>query len=303
MIRFRFREDEKRYYTLLSEVYRLLASQLPPDQVSVAVRNLGKLQDLLMLEGVRQGVAAAAISNTSKERDGTSLEHLMAFQLHAHVYGSQDTPLHDVEREWLDKLGVPEALHGSPWLDPKPMRFAPDTEQAFLHELQQQGVRPVRFTRGESPRPFDDLDPEDVDLDAIERLLGEEESGETQEQPQLLDRIRDVLQGMASTGVRPRDWQDLVLRLHLQMHVDAAIIDIQLGTQMGRTVLAQAGFFDLQPGPFGTNLVAIDEAVKTPWKATEAPVDVVDALLASAMKGAVELPLSTAPEEGTDGEG
>lgn len=258
MIRFRFREDERRYYALVSEVYRLLGTHLPPDQVSVAMRNLGKLQDLLMLEGVRQGVAAAAISNVSKELELGDLERLKAFQLHAHIYGSQDTPLRAIEEEWLEKFGVPEGQDG-PWLDPTPMRFAPDTERAFAQEL----AKPQMMTGAELLRQMRDqgVGIEDADIEDIERLLDEE--ADAQERPDLLDRVRDVLQEMASAGLQPRDWSDLILRLHVQMQVDAVVLDMQLGTPMGQTVLAQAGFVGLQPGPFGMNPSAIEAAAAT----------------------------------------
>jgi len=139
-----------------------------------------------------------------------------------------------------------------------------------------------------SPPPDGDDDPfyngEDADIEDIERLLDESVDGETQEQPQFLDRVRDALQQMASSGLQPRDWEDLILRLHVQLQVDAGLLDIQLGTAMGRAVLAQTGFIHVQPGPFGTNLGQIEEAAAT-WSATP-----------------IELPPTAAPEEGADGE-
>ena len=272
MIRFRFREDEKRYVDLMAEVYRLVAANLPPEQVSTALRNLGKMQDLLMLEGVRQGVAAAAISNLGKSADQQDLEHMKAFQLHAHVYGSQDTPLRDIEEEWLEKLGAEHHGQGA-WLDPKPMRFAPDTEQAFMRQQKAAASSPsTGLPSHPVAEPWADMDisvedeaEADVSLDEIDELL-EESDGKAQQQPQLLDRIRETLQDWAKTGLKPRDWEDLIMRLHLLLHVDAGFIDLQLGTDMGRAVLAQAGFHDIQPGPFGTNLQKI---VSPPVEAQE----------------------------------
>jgi hypothetical protein len=253
VIRFRFRDDEQRYGQLISEVYRSVAVHLPPEASQAVLRNLGKLQDLLWLEGIRQGVAAAAISNISKDAGEGNLEHLKAFQLHAHVYGSQDTPLRSIEEEWFQTLEASEPTQGSAWLDPTPMRFAPDTEQAFVAAQQAPATVPDRRERAEArldrpPWPDDDFD-------AI--LDGEEDA---QERPALLDRVRDALTGLAADGVKPRDWQDLILRLHMLLHVDAGFLDLQLGTPMGQTVLAQAGFFNLQPGAFGTDLGAIKQA-------------------------------------------
>lgn len=307
MIRFRFREDEKRYVSLLSEVYRLVAATVPPAEVSVVMRNLGKLQDMLMLEGVRQGVAAAAISNIAKSQRQGDKEELKAFQLHAHVYGSQDTPLRDIEMEWLHKLQA-EALADSPWLDDKPMRFAPETERQFRGELRREtGPKSWASWSPEDiadevapwpdPKPTpDDSDlldelgvdnADDVDLDDVIQAI--EGTDDAQERPQLLDRIRDVLMDMGKSGLRPRDWQSLILRLHLALHVDAGAIDMQLGTQMGQTVLAQAGFHDVRPGPFGLNLQEVyeqaeqadqvirlegqTEAVEVPIPSAVAPTD------------------------------
>jgi hypothetical protein len=44
---------------------------------------------------------------------------------------------------------------------------------------------------------------------------------------------------------------------------------LQLGTAMGRTVLDQAGFFDLRPGAFGTDL----HEIETMARLREAPED------------------------------
>lgn len=269
MIRFRFKEDEQRYYRLLAEVYRIVAASAPPDQVSVAMRNLGKLQDVLMLEGVRQGVAAAAISNISKEVDGTDLETKKAFQLHAQIYGSQNTPLRDVEVEWLHSFG---ATHRSddPWLDPQPMRFAPDTEQSYLAE-QAQGRTPVLDGTPREAMRDASLEASDADFD-FEALLGDDDH-DAQERPELLDRIRDALLDINERGSHPRSWEDLIMRLHMALHVDAGFIDLQLGTPMGQTVLAQAGFAGIQPGPYGTDLSAVEQlaAEVTPQEAAPSP--------------------------------
>lgn len=254
MIRFRCREDERRFLALISEIYRLVGANMPPEHARVVMRNLGKVQDLLLLEGVRQGVAAAAISNASIDDEGRSMSDLRAFQLHARVYGAHDTPLGDVEHEWVDRLGMPDEISSNPWLDQNPMEFAPDTEQAALAEEASRRAKaeweewePKRIDVGPNELPG-----EPFDMDAF--LASNEES---QESPEMLDRIRDCLLDMGKQGVRPRDWQDMVLRLHMQLHIDAGAIDMQLGTAMGRNVLAQTGFHDMSPGPFGTNLSEI----------------------------------------------
>jgi hypothetical protein len=279
MIRFRCREDERRHTDLVSEIYRLVAIGLPPDQVSVVLRNLGKLQELLMLEGIRQGVACAglavALTAAEEEReqpaDGrpvggggeffeltAEMWRLAPFQLHAYLYGSADTPLCSVEDDWGRHPLQPDIADVA-WLDPSPMEFAPETERASQFAArtpfrEKTTTEKMMQTLGQA------AEHEDASIEEIEALL-EEGPGEEQEQPQILDTIRDALMGLVKDGVRPRDWQDLILRLHLLLQIDAGFIDLQLGTEMGRVVLAQAGFYDLQPGPFGTSLEEVRQSV------------------------------------------
>lgn len=263
MIRFRFTEDEKRYLALLSEVYRIAASSLNHQQMSVVMRNLGKIQDILLLEGVRQGTAAAAISemkfHTDHDSEGTY--EMMPFQLHAAIYGANDTPLYEVEREWLEHLPIDEDS-GIGWLDPEPMQFAPDTEKAALQAARK--ATPTEETPVQrSKTAWDNWDDDDVkkevgdnDLD-IDAILAENEDDDTFESPQSLDRIRDVLMTMAKSKSRPGSWQEMVLAVHRATHIDAGFIDMQLGTAMGRNVLAQAGMADLHPGPMGLNMTEL----------------------------------------------
>lgn len=240
MIRFRFTEDEQRFLSLMSEVYRTVAPRLSPSEMKVVLRNLGKMQDLLQLEGVRQGVAACAAST---EIEGLrDARDMTPFQLHAAVYGSHDTPLREVELMHLQETV------DDPWLDPHPMQFAPDTEAAFYASIQEASPPTsehvaVDLTNELSDEPFD-----------IDKYLMENEQG-AQEEPQMIERMRDALQQMPEP---PRSWEDLILKLHLAMHVDAGYLDLQLGTQMGRTMLTQVGLH-LTPNPYGTDLSAIRE--------------------------------------------
>lgn len=132
MIRFRHEEDERRYLKLRSEVYRLLATHVPAPLVSSVLRNIAKLDQLIHLEGVRQGLAVAEISELSEDMQKSGVRHLKAFQAHAVIYGSTDTPLTSVENEWLEKLNVPPATR--PWLDELPMRYAPQTLEEWENE-------------------------------------------------------------------------------------------------------------------------------------------------------------------------
>lgn len=258
MIRFRHTEDERRYRLLLSQLYQTLVSHTPADQLPGAIHTVAKLEQLLMLEGVRQGVAAAAVSNASKDTEGHNLEHLKAFQLHAHVYGSQDTPLRAVEEEWLAKLGCGHLLD-SAWFDPHPMRFAPAVNVPVsqnatpsnreLAHVVGDGSSDDLFADENGPAVRDD----DVDIEEIQQLLAEP----VQTQPALLDRIREQLLQLASQGYRPGSWDEMIMRLHLLLQVDAGVIDIMLGSPPGRTILDQTGCGDLRPGALGLNLQSL----------------------------------------------
>jgi hypothetical protein len=259
MIRFRQKEDERRYLLLRSEVYRRVAG-LPPGLVSEVMRNFGKLEQLLQLEGIRQGLAVAELSAMGEDANAhfaqseeTGVRHLKAFQAHAEIYGSSDTPLVDVEQEWLQRWKVDG---DSAWLDPAPMRYAPATLAEWESE------EDTEFSAGQATTlpapPSEPAGWEDGASAPVDSLFGESLFGETtesgaegtsdsQERPDMLDQVREHIRGKRKQGWEPKSWEQLILDLHLAMHVDAAFLDIQLSTQMGATVLAQAGIH-LNPG-------------------------------------------------------
>jgi hypothetical protein len=77
---------------------------------------------------------------------------------------------------------------------------------------------------------------------------GEYEPDEVQpESPDFLDLARDAIQTLKRGGWDPKTWQDLVLGLHRQMHVDAGFLDLQLTTHVGRAVLDQCDLAGLAP--------------------------------------------------------
>jgi hypothetical protein len=253
-VRFRFTEDERRYMLLLAENYRLMAQHLPAQVVSHMMRNFGKLEQIAWLEGVRQGVACAAVSNVSRMNGQEGLEHLKAFQLHAHVYGSCDTPLRDAEVEWMGKM-MTDAEHGAgAWLDSKPMRFAPTTLEEWA-----QGMQPAQPAAPGPAPTFVTQDP----LAEASSLLGAYDEGRAiplewpndasgnpapGEMPAMLDGLRDQLQQLVASGEQIASWQDMIMKLHVATGTDAAFLDLQLSSEMGRAVLDQAGLINLHPG-------------------------------------------------------
>lgn len=255
MIRFRSREDERRYFALLTQVSQTMATHVPPDQLSQALRSFAKLQDMLLLEGVRQGVAAAAISNVGKTADGHDLEGHKAFQLHAHVYGSQDTPLRAVELEWLTKLGAIDAADTA-WLDPNPMRFAPEPEErSVLPTESQTTVASIR----EYARKVEAIDEDaDASIEEIETLLDAEP---VQAEPELLDRVRDALLQLSANGYRAGNWPEMIMRLHLMLQMDAGYIDLMLGSAQGHAVLEQTGYAHVSPNALGFNLQSLQDEI------------------------------------------
>jgi len=266
MIRFRFTEDERRYLLLLSEAYRLIAQHLPVAAAARVMRNLGKLEQMASLEGVRQGLAIAELSLLNEEGGRQTVRGLKAFQAHAVIYGSTDTPLREAELEWLDKLGAPEDTSDQAWLDHAPMRFAPQT----LAEWKEEQSTPPHFSR------LEDLDPDLLPSEmrrlpdpnaghgAVDGFGGSDfddfpgptpdDAGDRQERPAMLDQLRDVI---AAIKPKPATWTDLILQVHRVTGIDAGFLDLQLSTDMGRTVLAQCGV-QVDPG-MGINLQEISD--------------------------------------------
>jgi hypothetical protein len=135
VIRFRFQEDERRFIKLHAEMFEKIARAGLGEAVgSETLRNVGKIEQMAYMEGIRQGLAMAAIATEMFQREMTAIPEphaQKAFQLHALIYGSSDTPLRAVEKEWLAKIEIDDDHLAKSWLDDKPMRFAPAT----LHEL------------------------------------------------------------------------------------------------------------------------------------------------------------------------
>jgi len=133
MIRFRFTEDERRFVRLHAEMFEKLARAGLSEVVgSDTLRNVSKIEQMAFLEGIRQGLAMAGLASASIEAEAGAIPEPLAqkaFQLHALIYGSSDTPLRAVEKEWLSKLDLDADHLAKSWLDDKPMRFAPATLQ------------------------------------------------------------------------------------------------------------------------------------------------------------------------------
>jgi hypothetical protein len=282
VIRFRFQEDERRFVKLHAEMFKKLADAGLNDVVgSETLRNVGKIEQMAYMEGVRQGLAMAAIATEMIQREIAAIPEpyaQKAFQLHAMIYGSSDTPLRNVEKEWLDKIDLDKEHLAKSWLDDKPMRFAPAT----LQELD--GTEPpitpmvsVKAAHKPTPvaKPFDPatspgmtdlmIAPESIE-EALEQLpppeamhgadmmpwepsqKDEYEPDEPQpESPDFLDLARDSIQTLKRGGWDPKTWQELILGLHRHMRVDAGFLDLQLTTHVGRTVLDQCGLMGLAP--------------------------------------------------------
>jgi hypothetical protein len=267
MIRFRFREDETRFVKLHAEMFEKLARAGLSDVVgSETLRNVGKIEQMAFMEGVRQGLAMAAIVAEMVQREIAAIpepQAQKAFQLHSMIYGSSDTPLRAVEKEWLDKLDLDEEHLAKSWLDDKPMRFAPAT----LRELD--GTEPpiapmmsIKAATKPTPVMSPEMTPESdesppprmEDLKAaVDVALAEmppdadDEADPQPESPAFLDVVRDNILDMKRGGWDPKTWQDLVLGLHRRMHADAGFLDLQLTTHVGRAVLDQCGLAGLAP--------------------------------------------------------
>lgn len=241
MIRFRFREDENRYYALLAEL------QEHP------LRTSAKVSEMLMLEGMRQGIALLAIATLIRDHGGPDFTSLKAYQLSAMIYGSADTPLRIVEKECLEKHGIEPTEGERDLLDNSSMRFAPETRHQVTDAILDQGwsddvdtfaaddvepLAPPPVVHSAAPKPLRTLHGRPV--------YREEDFADDQpvHSPAAVEAIREVV--MQSNREWP-SWHAMVQDLQSKSHFALAYIDIVLNTPIGRTMLTQCGVF-LSPG-------------------------------------------------------
>ena len=249
MLRFRTVQDEKRYLTLMTEVYlRLGQSGISPTVVSEILRNLGKIEAFVFHEGVRQGVIAGILQQAESADPS-------AQDLHFSLYGSAETPLTRCEESYRTEHKI---------FDETPVRFAPLTLQEAIQEygtdLQPAALRSADIDEAFTPevdKEIEDMfngddDARDhvlelsgVSLEELEKMLAPKEQDETHQAPESLDRMRDELQRLLKSGWKPKDYPEVVLALQASMHADAVFIDLQLGSEQGRAVLAQVGLMQL----------------------------------------------------------
>lgn len=228
MIRFRTAEDEARYVALRTEMWLRLVNGMKHDPVALqeVLRNYGKLESFIHYEGVAQGVHAAVLT----ECDGTD-----PFGAHRDAYGMSDTPLSAKEKGLFPTT---------------PLEFAPTTlaEARAALAVAPVAVAPVEVA---APEPELSVDPAaleeepeyDEELkDIIARFASRSEENEPLTSPDLLDRIRSELMGSKFDS-----WDEMIMALHIRMHMDAATLDMQLMTQEGLAVLDQCNIF-VRPG-------------------------------------------------------
>lgn len=255
MIRFRLRRDEERYYDILGDIRRFECRPSSSAEMGILLRQRAKAEEMIFLEGMRQGVAAAAIAVLIRDAGGPDFTTLKSYQLHSMVYGSADTPLRDAELSLMKRYGIDVSEQATAFLDEKAMLFAPET----VHEGS-------KFIFDESL----DVDDDDVSLfDVMER---EEPADDPKEEtpppgqrtfmgrplyhesdfddehpihsPEIVERIRGHVQGSASTW---GSWEEMVMDLAGRSHIGAPLVDMVLNTPVGRTMLTQHGVH-LQPG-------------------------------------------------------
>lgn len=271
-MRFRVGQDERRYNALRVEAYLRLA-QLPPSVVSEILRNWSKIEAILYWEGVKQGLAIGTLHAMDSRHASEQLLHgaSTAVAAHAAVYGEADTPLSEVEAKHLrmlfaDAEETRRAALLHPWLSAEPVEFAPQTLAEFTSRYGVDAVSRGTATSAKEPEHAppvslaDATPPEHNDedrrmLQALEEMIEDEiqgaearEEDRPHESPAFLDKVRDELLSQLSQGWKPSGWPDLILRLHMAMHVDASYLDLQLSSDVGRAVLAQVGLFDVFPG-------------------------------------------------------
>lgn len=254
---FRTETDEQRYFTLRTELFlRVCKSGIPSQTVHEIMRALGKMEDFMLLEGVRQGFMSAYLAVGAEEDPLTS---------HAKLYAGANTPLSARE------LSVDPTCHGHPWGSTKPLEFAPTTlaeaRKAYGEDLAIQPVATVAETPAPERAATRDVDDPMAFLEAlaagvdVKDLLGPaflsadpltdpvdvDIDTSPAQRPDLVDRLRDEMKALTEP---PKTWADLVLTLTRQTHIASDVIDQALSTPMGMTAISQVNFFHLHPGAY-----------------------------------------------------
>jgi hypothetical protein len=271
MPRFRVIEDERKYLALRTELYLRIAAHLPPQIASEIMRNYGKLEALLHFEGVKQGLAISTLGLAGEMSDVEALAELDLLrpaEAIARIYGDADTPLVVAEAKWVAMMPG-RGLEEEPWLSAAPVELPPMT-LAEAHERYGPDLKvsapAVRATRPAAETPVesaadyvptpgdlrsaaDALAESDDPLAMLERFAIPEHEDAVGESPEQIERIRDTLVRLTKDGGwKPADWQELIMRLHIEMQTDAWFLDVQLSTDVGRAMLAQCGMPDIHPG-------------------------------------------------------
>lgn len=244
MLRFRTIADENLYLALRTELYVAAAQLGDPQLTTVIMRNFGKLEALVHSEGVRQGLAVAALSKA-----GLNLEAKTPSSALATAYGDAATPLARVERHWIrreDGSDVPDE-ELPVWLDASEARFpamtyaeamgiAPPPPPMYKVDAPNAPVPVVK----DAPRP---VPPTDTELAS----LFEDDGASVTASPEQLDHYRTELVVMKKAGVTVQSWPELVLALGLRLQEDPGFVDLALGTESGLLIVSQAGY-DVRPG-------------------------------------------------------
>jgi hypothetical protein len=253
MMRFRFRRDEERYFSLLAETREF--EERSSSEQWVTLRNRAKLDEMILLEGIRQGAAAAALATLVRDAGGPDYTGLKAYQLHSMVYGSADTPLRDAELALMKRHGIDISEHAGSFLDEKPMLFAPESiregsrllfdDEPLVDDDGDDASLLDAVEREQSPAPSPD------DVSAERSFAGRPLYHESDfmpehpvHSPQIVETIRDHVSASSKDWTT---WRDMVIDLQSKSHMNAALIDIVLSTPIGRSMLSQCGVH-LSPG-------------------------------------------------------
>ena len=208
MLRFRTTADENLYLALRTELYVAAAQLGDPQMTSLIMRNFGKLEALVHMEGVRQGLACAVLSEgmpgLAEQRPSAVL---------AHVYGDAATPLVRVENlRWEGKGEKPA------WLDATESTF-PAMTYAEAMGIEQPKPPMYRVDAPHAPTPVPTRTPKPSD-DELSRLFDENDEPPTPASPEQLAHYRDAMVAMKSDGVAIGSWSELMLTLALRLGED-----------------------------------------------------------------------------------
>lgn len=281
---FRHVDDEILFGRLKAQLIQSLQGA-PPHMITNVLRVLGRIESVAFYEGIRQGVVARGIDEevgpSGKEdlspialhalvyngaftplveaedryikRVASTAADDILFRLHGVRYAAE--PLEMPPMTLAEALAAPTgtlvALAKQPRLTTTGLLVTDEDEDEALasavKELEDGGT--LNSYIKDAGDPSDDFS--DV-INAVDfsnvfsgATLTRTDGSTHVTQPSFIERCRDALQARMQTGWAPAGWADVVFAARDELKADAFAIDLNLSTDVGKSMLRSIGLFDI----------------------------------------------------------